>query len=172
MLGSFRQLIDRLFRKTSISRNSPLSVKKSIVDQLNEHWSWTGIEASEVVGQNQFGNLLVLDKSGKYWRITPEQLRCEVVAATSKEFAEIIIDDEFQLDWEMAAIVEIARQKCGPLKSGWVYYLVIPDLFGGLYEADNIRTAPLDELIYISGTWALEIKDLPEGGQVKLRIVD
>ena len=155
-----------------MARNSSASKQAALVDQINRYWGWTGLNAAEVVGRNEFGNFLVLDKDGTFWRICPEQLACDIVADTPAEFESLINDPEFNLDWQMSAIVEIARKKFGPQKVGWVYYLVIPDLFGGLYDEVNIQTVPINQLIAHSGEWAFAIKDLPEGGQIRLRVID
>ena len=94
------------------------------------------------------------------------------MADTPAEFESLINDPEFNLDWQMSAIVEIARQKFGPQKVGWVYYLVIPNLFGGLYNEVNIQTVSINQRIAHSGEWAFAIKDLPEGSQIRLRVID
>ncbi|KAB7613984.1 DUF1851 domain-containing protein [Amylibacter sp. SFDW26] len=143
-----------------------------MLELINEHWGWTGLSADRIVGRNEFGNLLILDDSGKYWRICPEELSCEVVAETSNEFSQLTEDSNFILDWEMSQIVEVARQSLGKLKEGNAYYLVFPGLLGGKYEADNIRTVSLSELIEYSGYLAREIKDLPDGAEIKLKVID
>lgn len=48
----------------------------------------------------------------------------------------------------------------------------IPSILGGQYEEGNIGTVSLGELIRASGDLALQVKDLPDGAQVKLSIVD
>ena len=99
-----------------MARNSSASKQAALVDQINRYWGWTGLNSAEVVGRNEFGNFLVLDKDGTFWRICPKQLACDIVADTPAEFESLINDPEFNLDWQMSAIVEIARQKFGHKK--------------------------------------------------------
>ena len=144
----------------------------NIVDEIKESWGWVGIEPLEVVGENDFGNLMIKDIEGKYWRLCPEDLYCKVVAQNRAELDALSTDQEFLSDWYMKALVEVAKDKLGPLEEGRKYYLVIPGVLGGEYGINNIKTLPLAELIRLSGDLGKQIKDLPDGAQVKLKVVD
>ena len=144
----------------------------NIVDEIKESWGWVGIEPLEVVGENDFGNLMIKDIEGKYWRLCPEDLYCKVVAKNRAELDALSTDQEFSSDWYMKALVEVAKDKLGPLEEGRKYYLVIPGVLGGEYGINNIKTLPLAELIRLSGDLGKQIKDLPDGAQVKLKVVD
>jgi len=144
----------------------------NLLGKINEHWDWTGLKGDKIIGRNEFGNFLVLDEGSAYWRICPEELSCEIVAETSKDFFELVESEDFRLDWEMTNLVEMAQHQLGSLQAGWAFHLIIPALFGGPYEASNFGTAPLEELIELSGEWALTVKDVPEGGHVILRVTE
>lgn len=143
-----------------------------MLGKINEHWGWTGLKAIEILERNEFGNFLLLDENQTYWRICPEELSCEVVAENSKAHHRLLEDEEFQVDWEMSNLVKLAREHLGDLSEDRTYYLVIPGIFGGQYDTSNIRTVPIGELIGHSGDWAAAIKDLPDGAQIKLRVID
>ena len=144
----------------------------NIVDEINESWGWVGIEPLEVVGENDFGNLMIKDVEGKYWRLCPEELSCKVVALNRTELDSLSTDQEFLADWYMEALVEASKDKLGPLEEGRKYYMVIPGVLGGEYGISNIKTLPLAELIRLSGDLGKQIKDLPDGAQVTLKVVD
>jgi hypothetical protein len=144
----------------------------NIVDEIKESWGWVGIEPLEVVGENDFGNLMIKDIEAKYWRLCPEDLYCKVVAQNRAELDALSADEEFLADWYMKALVEVAKDKLGPLEEGRKYYMVIPGVLGGEYGINNIKTLPLAELIRLSGDLGKQIKDLPDGAQVKLKVVD
>ena len=143
-----------------------------LLEIVNASWGWVGLNAKEIAGRNAFGNLLVVDDAGKYWRICPEELSCEVVSDNAAEFSSLVKSEEFQIDWEMSRIVKLAQASLGKIPNGRAFYLVIPGIFGGAYDETNIKSVPLEELISFSGYWAEEIKDLPDGAQIKLRIID
>ncbi len=144
----------------------------SIIQEISESWGWVGIEPVEVVGENDFGNLMIKDAHGKYWRLCPEDVYCEVVANNREELDSLCKDQEFLEDWNMKVLVEQAVENLGPLCQGAKYCLVTPGVLGGDYAISNIKTAPLVELVRFSGDLAKKIKDLPDGAQIELKVVD
>jgi len=144
----------------------------SVIQEINESWGWVGIDPEEVVGENDFGNLIIKDTSGKYWRLCPEDLYCEIVANSRTDLDQLSKDQEFLEDWYMQALVEQAKEQLGSLTEGRKYCLVTPGPLGGEYAISNIKTAPLLEMVRLSGDIALQIKDLPDGAQIQLKVVD
>jgi hypothetical protein len=142
-----------------------------MLDTIRDAWKWIGLDPAEVVAENAFGNLIVRATDGAYWRICPEELSCEQVARDAGEFAALSGGEEFRTDWEMARLVEQARQKLGPLSPGRCYCLKLPAVIGGTYDAANMGTISRAELISFAGDMAEQIKDVPDGGQIKIRIV-
>ena len=49
--------------------------------------------------------------------------------------------------------------------------MVIPGVLGGEYGANNVKMAPLIEIIRFSGDVGKQIEDLPEGAQIELKVV-
>ncbi|MEH6462155.1 T6SS immunity protein Tdi1 domain-containing protein [Chitinimonas sp. JJ19] len=142
----------------------------SILSAVEEAWGWTGIRPMELVGENAFGNLMLRDEGGCYWRLCPEDAYCEIVAANATELAALQLDQDFLHDWYMQALVNEARSLLGELDNGQKYCLKIPGVLGGLYDRTNLGTVPLLELIRFSGLLAYQIKDLPDGSTVNLTI--
>ena len=143
----------------------------SIIQSITDSWSWVGIEPDEIVGENEFGNLIVKDTSQKYWRLCPEDLYCEVVAQNRAELDELSKNQDFLEDWYMESLVQQAKEKLGELSENQKYCLVIPGVLGGSYDISNIKTAPLKEIIMFSGNVAKQIQDLPDGAQINLNVV-
>ena len=144
----------------------------SLIETLLEAWGWCGIAPSEVVGENDFGNLMIKDDSGRYWRLCPEDLYCKVVAQNRGELDALQTNQEFLRDWYATGLVDYASSKLGVLAEGRKYCLKIPSVLGGAYGEDNIGTIALEELVRASGHIAREIKDLPDGSKVKIKVVD
>lgn len=141
-----------------------------LIAVIQDSWGWIGLEPVEVIRENDFGNLIVRDAADRYWRICPEEATCEVVADSLAELDALFVAPDFVEDWEMTRLIEIARSKLGPLKKGRKYYLVIPGIIGGKYDASNMQTLALPELIGIRGDFAKEIKDLPDGTEVRIEV--
>ena len=144
----------------------------NLIDELRKSWAWIGMEPVEIVSENDFGNLMIKDKDGKYWRLCPEELSCEIVAQNQKELETLFHDQDFLHDWYMKALVEQAQLRLGPLTEGRKYCLKIAGILGGEYGGSNLATISLVELIRFSGYVAEQIKDLPDGAQVKFEITN
>ncbi len=144
----------------------------AIIEEIRSAWGWSGLKPDDIVGENDFGNLLVRDVEGMYWRICPEELGCEVIAKSRAQLDKLSNDQEFLHDWYMGGLVEVAKSKFGPLPSGRKYCLKIPGVLGGQYDESNLATISLVELIRTSGHLANEVRDLPDGAQIRLNVVD
>ena len=139
---------------------------------IREGWGWTGIEPAEVIGVNAFGNLIARDIHGRYWRICPEDVYCKVVADSTASYHALLNDKDFVDDWEMSGLVNEARETVGQLESGQSYCLKVPGILGGAYGGENLATISTIELIRFSGDLGRQIRDLPDGSKIELRVVE
>lgn len=143
-----------------------------MISTITEFWGWKLGEAEKVVLTNLFGNYIIRNTLGEYWRICPEELKCELIAKNDKEFDTKRKNQDFIIDWEMANIVKIAKDKLGDLPKDRCYYLVEPAVLGGTYEADNIESTNRESLIGYAGEIAEQIDPLPDGTPIKINFVD
>lgn len=143
-----------------------------MLDKIADAWGWKGVRPRALVMQNGFGNVIFTDDDGQYWRICPEELSCAVVATNEQEFARLRNSEEFLEGWTMQVLVERACSALGVPTPERCYCLKIPATLGGAYTLDNIGTIDRAELISISGYIANQIDDLPDGAQVRLRVID
>jgi hypothetical protein len=135
---------------------------------IAEGWSWKLGLPVELLATNQFGNTIVRNSDGHYFRIIPEEWQCELLARSPEELGAKRQSPEFVRDWEMAGLVRQAQIWQGPLAEGRVYCLVTPGVLGGKYAEDNIRTITLRELLSYSGCMARQIEGLPNGTKVEI----
>lgn len=143
-----------------------------IIKHINESWGWTGLSASHILQINDFGNIIIEDKNGQIWRICPEDLSCTIIAENSVEFEILKNTEDFIIDWDMKNLIELAYSKLGALSTDRKYCFKIPSILGGTYTSDNFGKIKFMELISASGSLALQIKDLPDGSEVKLIVTD
>jgi hypothetical protein len=139
-----------------------------LVDIVSRSWGFTGLSPLRVLDVNAFGNLLVEGEDGRVWRICPEELSCEIVAASSRDLEHITSSE----DWKMTRLVDVATAALGSPSAGRCFCLKIPGVLGGQYAAANIGTISIAELIDFAGDVASQIKDLPDGAKIKFKIVD
>ncbi|MGB3465370.1 MAG: T6SS immunity protein Tdi1 domain-containing protein [Cyclobacteriaceae bacterium] len=145
-----------------------------MIDVINTAWGWTALKPKEILYENDFGNLLIEDNEGKFWRICPEELSCKVIAEDQESFDELFYTENFKKDWYMDETVALAKDHLGELMSGEKYCLKLPGVLGGLYEPENFGKISFEKLISFSGAIALEMQDItpeqlkkiiPEEGQ-------
>lgn len=135
----------------------------TLLETIEKAWGWTGVTAVVVVEASPFGNLILLDTQGRFWRLCPEELYCEIIAWSEVEYAKLYADSGFQLDWQATAMRATAEGCAGLLRPGYHFCLKVPGPLGGTYEEKNIGVLPIAELISMSGELAFRIKDLPDG---------
>lgn len=143
-----------------------------LLDEIRSAWGWIGIDPAEVVGENDFGNLIVKDAVGRYWRLCPEDCYCRIVALNREELDALSADQAFLRDWHMSALVDEAFTTLGVLPEGRKYCLKIPGVLGGEYGGTNIGTISLEELVRVSGDIARQIHDLPDGAKIRLQVIE
>jgi len=138
----------------------------ALLKAIADGWSWKLGTPVALVATNRFGNAIVTNADGHFFRIVPEEWQCELLARSAEELESIRRSDDFRRDWEMTALVEKAEAALGPLVEGQTYYLVVPGILGGKYAVDNIRKILLCELLAYCGEMAQQIDDVPDGESV------
>ncbi|MEM9375809.1 MAG: DUF1851 domain-containing protein, partial [Pseudomonadota bacterium] len=88
-------------------------MEQRLLDAVRLAWGWVGIEPKQVVAVNAFGNLLLRDTAGRYWRICPEELFAKIVADNEQSYNALMADADFLENWEMVRFVEIAVRNLG-----------------------------------------------------------
>jgi hypothetical protein len=86
-----------------------------LLDEVRSAWGWVGIDPVDLIDDNEFGNLILEDANGQFWRLCPEDLYCEVVASSREELHRLAKDQDFLRDWYMRDLVDQAFQRLGAL---------------------------------------------------------
>uniref|UniRef100_UPI00404AE990 T6SS immunity protein Tdi1 domain-containing protein n=1 Tax=Flavobacterium sp. TaxID=239 RepID=UPI00404AE990 len=141
-----------------------------MITAINNAWDWIGVKAKEIVKTNDFGNVIFKSTDNEYWRICPEELYCEKIADSQSDYEKLLSDAEFSTDWEMTNLVLIAKETVGELMDGEKYCLKLPGILGGEYKPENFSKISQMEQIGFSGDLAKQIKDLPDGAEIKINI--
>ncbi|CAA6824828.1 MAG: DUF1851 domain-containing protein [uncultured Thiotrichaceae bacterium] len=143
-----------------------LGTTMDIIQTVKDAWGWTGIAPVEVVTENDFANFILKDEADKFWRLCPEDVYCKVVADSIEAYNKLITDEDFVYDWFVDAYVEDAKATLGELTEGQKYTLIIPGALDGDYDGDNMKIAPIEDIICASGALGKQIKDLPDGSKI------
>jgi len=149
-----------------------LAINEKMIEHLNKSWNWIGVNAEEIIQTNDFGNIIFKTNKGDYWRICPEELSCGKIANDESELNQRMNDKEFIEDWKMERLVNLAKSEFGELAETEKYCFIIPAVIGGAYSKENLGKINFKELIASSGDLAFQIKDLPNGQEVILRVIN
>lgn len=144
----------------------------NLVETIAEAWGWKGLAPAEIVDTNAFGHVIVRADDGSYWRIIPEEPTCERLASNKADFSRIWAEPNFAREWAMEPFRSRAMDALGEPAEGRCFWLKIPSVLGGKYEIENLATISRREALSVSGYLAKEIEDLPDGAQIRLKIVD
>jgi hypothetical protein len=153
-------------------RNTDIMLGIVLIAEISRAWGWIGIDPEEVVTENDFGNVIVRATDGRYWRITPEEGTCCVVADDRAALDILLNDQEFLHDWNMRQLVAEARENLGELSSARKYCLKIPGYLGGAYGMPNLSTAPIHEIIGLAGDIARQTHELHDDSNIQLKVLD
>jgi hypothetical protein len=52
------------------------------------------------------------------------------------------------------------------------FCFLVPNVLGGSYSIENVRVISTSELMRVSGSMALQIRDQPDGTEVEIRTRD
>lgn len=145
----------------------------AVLEVLRTKWAWAlQPEATRVLAQNRFGNVLVELNDRSIWRVCPEDVTATKVAGSEAAIPELWADQEFQTDWAGDAWIEVAEPVLGPLEEGQCYGFKIWPVLGGAYEVENMAIKSTVEWLAVSGDVERQIKDLRHGAQIRLDVPD
>jgi hypothetical protein len=100
----------------------------------------------------------------------PETGQFEELAETLDSWAKIIVGDyEYRTGYPLAHEWQIQNQ---PLQPGTRLLPNIPFVLGGKYELENLHVGGDAEGMVFRANIANQIKDIPDGGQITLEIIN
>ncbi|EIZ78224.1 hypothetical protein WSK_3199 [Novosphingobium sp. Rr 2-17] len=139
------------------------------VNALNAAWGWTGVRFAEVVAHSLMGHLVVVDADDGYHYVDPDL--GNVVPLGDETAAKEHMDKrETQVLWRANTLVDAAVKRLGPVAMGEVYSLTPQALIAGDYAPENLIRVDLIDLIFTTGDIARQVRDLPDGAPVQLKV--
>ncbi|NAS22188.1 SMI1/KNR4 family protein [Herbidospora sp. NEAU-GS84] len=117
--------------------------------------------------EDAFGFQFALGKNG-FWSFDPETAERELICRNIAEWASLIIEDfEFRTGFP---VMHQWQQANGQLPAGRRLAPAVPFFLGGEFDARVMRMKDSVELLRFRADIYRQVKDLPDGAQIKLRI--
>ncbi len=136
---------------------------------LRQAWGWTGVDFAEIVAHSLFGHLVATDREGGFHYLDPDVLTLSALGDEAAARAHMA-RPETQVIWRADAHVAAADARLGATRVGQVYGFTPQALVAGDYAAANMVCIELATYIRLTGDLAKQIKDLPEGAQVRIEV--
>lgn len=144
------------------------------LEEWNASTGWRAVFGSMADGlvffaEDIFGSQFAL--SGNQIAIfEPETGQVDVMATSIEDWA-----DQLLADHEMFTGFPLARDwqsVHGQLSPGQRLVPKVPFVLGGAFEVDNVYALDASEGMGVRGELAVQIRDMPEGGDVQYRVIE
>ena len=156
-----------------------MQVTDYLIDHQDFNWSglladWNWLLPSEftVWLMNRFGDLFIVLDDGAVHMLDVGGGSLEHVATSRDDFIDKIDKEDNAANWLMIPLVDRLVAAGKTLSPGRCYSYVIPPVLGGSYELNNIITLSIVEHYGVYGSFHRQIKDLPDGTRVKLKVIN
>ncbi|MDB5149044.1 MAG: hypothetical protein JWQ57_3064 [Mucilaginibacter sp.] len=143
----------------------------NIADILSS-WTWLIKDWDEVLLISKLGDLFFKAKDGGVYWLATDSCELTKVGDSKQEFYSFLNDDEKIDNWFLPQLLKQLVQAGIQLNYNQVYSYKKMPVLGGEYSVDNIE--PLDLKIHfeLTGIIGEQIKDLPNGTKIKIKITD
>ena len=124
-----------------------------------------------IVMISNLGDLFLENMIGEIYWLTADGGDLQKVADTTIHFDEQLQDDTFIDNWFLPALVEKFLAAGLELKENEVYSPKKLTVLGGTYDPDNFWPTDMSVHFQFTGVISEQIKDLPDGTPVRIKIV-
>ena len=140
-----------------------------MLEGLLHEWKWMVQGEFDLLAVNPFGDLFLKAADGTVHQLDITGGTISSVAQTEIEFRGAAEDRRGE--WFLERLAEQARQKgCSPGKGQCVGYKIPPIFKESANAPDNAYVADLYEFVSFMGDLHHQIGNVPDGGQVRLKI--
>jgi hypothetical protein len=146
--------------------------EEALITAFKEAWGWSGPTIAAVTAVNPFGHMVLRASTGDYFYFDPEELTLTQIARDEHELFRYMALPNVRELWDAEKLVEQARALLGAPVRGGAYHWKIPPILGGSYDADNMTSLPLTEIVLSTGHIGEQIKGLPDGTEIRLKVVE
>lgn len=156
-----------------------MNVNDYLIDHFTFDWrtllaDWLSFlpDAFDVWLMNKFGDLFLVATDGTILFFDVTGWTIEKVAENKDEFFELIYQGNNANYWLMIPLVDKMIAAGITLTDGRCYCFKIPTTLGGEYSVENAATISIEEHYSVNAYFYEQIKDLPDGAKVKLKVIN
>jgi hypothetical protein len=132
-------------------------------------WAWLLPQDEFTIWlMNRYGDLFLVVEDGTVHMLNVGGGSLEVLAESRDEFCRRLDEGNNANEWLMIPLVDSLVKAGKVLESGRCYSFIIPPVLSGEYTVGNTATLPIAEHYGVNASIHDQIKDLPDGTQVRL----
>jgi hypothetical protein len=133
-------------------------------------WTWLLPEELTVWLMNRYGDLFLVFNDGTVHLLEVGEGTITQLAENRDDFALKIDEDDNTYNWLMVPLVDRLIENGRKLHADRCYSFIIPPILGGEYTVENTAILSITEHYSVYASIHQQIKDLPDGTQVVLKI--
>jgi hypothetical protein len=134
-------------------------------------WAWLIPKDEFTVWlMNRYGDLFLVFDDGTVYMLDVGNGSLEKLADSRNEFCDRIDEADNANSWLMIPLVDSLVRAGKLLEAGRCYSFIIPPPLGGEYTIENTATLNVAEHYGVYASIHKQIKDLPDGTKVRLRV--
>ncbi len=134
-------------------------------------WAWLLPEELTVWLMNRYGDLFLVLNDNTIHMLDVGNGTVEKLAKNRDDFCDKIDGEDRANDWLMIPLIDRLVEAGKTLEPGRCYSFVIPPILGGEYSIENTATLSIAEHYGVYASIHQQIKDLPDGTQVRLKVI-
>jgi hypothetical protein len=147
-----------------------LPATRSDWNELLADWQPIIPEASSPWLLTKFGEIFFSHNDGKIGMLQVSAFQYQIVARDRTDFQEWLVDPDKMADWFLAPLVERLEAARRHLQPEQCYSFIKPLALGGGLMVENVMTVSIREHFGCWGEVFQQIKDVPDGAHVILKV--
>jgi hypothetical protein len=147
-----------------------LPINRSDWDQLLSDWQPLIPQGARPSLLTKFGELFFVQSNGEIGMLQVSGFSYAVVAKNETDFFEWLVDPDKLIEWFLAPLLEAVQMVGKTLDAGRCYSFITPLGLGGELKPENVMAIPIEEHFKCWGEVFRQIKDLPDGAQIQLKV--
>ncbi len=118
----------------------------------------------------KFGELFLCQRDGKVGMLQVSGFQYKVVAQSTTEFCEWLVDSDKMSEWFLAPLVDHLEASGKTLQRDYCFSFIRPLGLGGTLTPENVMMIPIPEHFGCWGDVFRQVKDLPDGSEVIFKV--
>ena len=134
-------------------------------------WAWLLPQDEFTIWlMNRYGDLFLAFEDDTVHMLDVGSGSLEKLAESRDEFRRRVDEGDNANEWLMIPLINNLVEAGKVLEPGRCYSFIIPPILGGEYTVENTATLHIAEHYGVYASIHNQIKDLPDGAQVRLRV--